>query len=102
MRDQTTKEIIGIVAIIIGILIIVYPLLVGYLAGIFLVIYGVLELIMMPRVNKHPGIIITFFSINIYLNLWNYITISGRDSLSYLVLLQAPVSLPWFPLKLFG
>ncbi|OPY22803.1 MAG: hypothetical protein A4E27_01696 [Methanobacterium sp. PtaU1.Bin242] len=49
MRDQTTKEIIGIVAIIIGILIIVYPLLVGYLAGIFLVIYGVLELIMMPR-----------------------------------------------------
>ena len=49
MRDQTTKEIIGIVAIIIGILIIVYPLLVGYLAGIFLVVYGVLELIMMPR-----------------------------------------------------
>ncbi|MCE5215081.1 MAG: hypothetical protein LLF83_10240 [Methanobacterium sp.] len=49
MREQTTKEIIGIVAIIIGILIIVYPALLGYLAGIFLVIYGVLELIMMPR-----------------------------------------------------
>lgn len=49
MRDQTTKEVIGIVAIIIGILIIVYPPLVGYLAGIFLVIYGVLELILMPR-----------------------------------------------------
>ena len=49
MRDQTTKEVIGIVAIIIGILIIVYPLLVGYLAGIFLVVYGVLELVMMPR-----------------------------------------------------
>jgi uncharacterized membrane protein HdeD (DUF308 family) len=49
MRDQTTKEIIGIVAIIFGILIIVYPALLAYLAGIFLVIYGVLELIMMPR-----------------------------------------------------
>ncbi|MGA2675863.1 MAG: hypothetical protein ACLQG5_08745 [Methanobacterium sp.] len=49
MRDQTTKEVIGIVAIIIGILIIIYPLLVGYLAGIFLVVYGVLELVMMPR-----------------------------------------------------
>jgi uncharacterized membrane protein HdeD (DUF308 family) len=49
MRDQTTKEIIGIVAIIIGILIIVYPALLGWLVGIFLVIYGVLELIMMPR-----------------------------------------------------
>jgi uncharacterized membrane protein HdeD (DUF308 family) len=49
MREQTTKEIIGIVAIIIGILIIVYPALLGWLVGIFLVIYGVLELIMMPR-----------------------------------------------------
>ncbi|HTX60903.1 MAG TPA: DUF3096 domain-containing protein [Methanobacterium sp.] len=49
MRDETTKEIIGIVAIIIGILIIVYPALLGWLVGIFLVIYGVLELIMMPR-----------------------------------------------------
>jgi len=49
MRDQTTKEIIGIVAIIIGILIIVYPALLGWLVGIFLVIYGVLELIMMPK-----------------------------------------------------
>jgi uncharacterized membrane protein HdeD (DUF308 family) len=49
MRDQTTKEIIGIVAIIIGILIIVYPALLGWLVGIFLVIYGVLELIMVPR-----------------------------------------------------
>ncbi|MGO9386872.1 MAG: hypothetical protein ACLPWD_02340 [Methanobacterium sp.] len=52
MRDQTTKEVIGIVAIIIGILIIIYPLLVGYLAGIFLVVYGVLELVMMPRHNN--------------------------------------------------
>ncbi|HOI70671.1 MAG TPA: DUF3096 domain-containing protein [Methanobacterium sp.] len=49
MRDQTTKEIIGIVAIIIGILIIVYPALLTWLVGIFLVIYGVLELIMVPR-----------------------------------------------------
>jgi len=49
MREETTKEIIGIVAIIIGILIIVYPALLGWLVGIFLVIYGVLELIMMPR-----------------------------------------------------
>ncbi len=45
MEEKTTKEIIGIVAIILGVLIIVYPYLIGWLAGIFLVIYGVLELI---------------------------------------------------------
>jgi uncharacterized membrane protein HdeD (DUF308 family) len=45
MEKEKTREIIGIVAIIMGILIIVYPFLIGWLVGIFLVIYGVLELI---------------------------------------------------------
>jgi hypothetical protein len=45
MKPETTKEIMGIVAIILGILIIVYPYLIGWLAGIFLVIYGVMELV---------------------------------------------------------
>ncbi|HSQ02029.1 MAG TPA: hypothetical protein VLM77_02140 [Methanobacterium sp.] len=45
MNSKTNREIIGIIAIIVGILIILYPLLVGYLVGIFLVIYGIMELI---------------------------------------------------------
>jgi len=49
MKDQTTKEIIGIVAIIIAILIIVYPPLLSYLVALFLLVYGVLELISLPR-----------------------------------------------------
>lgn len=49
MRDQTTKEIIGVVAIIVAILIIVYPNILNYLVAIFLLVYGVLELISLPR-----------------------------------------------------
>jgi len=45
MRDDTTREIISIVAIILGVLMLIYPQLVGYLVGIFLIIYGILELI---------------------------------------------------------
>lgn len=45
MQQEKTREIIGIIAIIMGILIIIYPFLIGWLVGIFLVIYGVLELI---------------------------------------------------------
>lgn len=51
MRDQTTKEIIGVVAIIVAILIIVYPNILNYLVAIFLLVYGVLELINLPRGN---------------------------------------------------
>ncbi|AEG18779.1 DUF3096 domain-containing protein [Methanobacterium paludis] len=35
----------GIIAIILGILMLIYPQLVGYLVGIFLIIYGVMELL---------------------------------------------------------
>ncbi len=45
MNSNTNREIIGIIAIIVGVLILIYPLLVGYLIGIFLVIYGIMELI---------------------------------------------------------
>ncbi len=45
MREDTTREIIGIAAIIIGILMLIYPQLVGYLVGLFLLIYGIMELI---------------------------------------------------------
>ncbi|MGV8144192.1 MAG: DUF3096 domain-containing protein [Methanothermobacter sp.] len=49
MKDQTTKEIIGVVAIIVAILIIIYPAILNYLVAIFLLVYGVLELISLPR-----------------------------------------------------
>jgi uncharacterized membrane protein HdeD (DUF308 family) len=45
MKEDTTREIIAIAAIIIGILMLIYPQLVGYLVGLFLLIYGILELI---------------------------------------------------------
>jgi len=44
MEQEKTRQIIGVVAIVLGVLIIIYPNLVGYLVGIFLVIYGVLEI----------------------------------------------------------
>jgi uncharacterized membrane protein HdeD (DUF308 family) len=45
MKEETTKEIISVIAIILGVIIIIRPETVGYLVGIFLVIYGILELI---------------------------------------------------------
>jgi uncharacterized membrane protein HdeD (DUF308 family) len=45
MNSKTNHEIVAVFAIVVGILILVYPLLVGYLAGIFLVIFGIMELI---------------------------------------------------------
>jgi uncharacterized membrane protein HdeD (DUF308 family) len=45
MKEELTREIISVIAIILGVLIIVQPNLVGWLVGIFLVIYGILELI---------------------------------------------------------
>lgn len=45
MNSKTNHEIVAVIAIVVGILILVYPLLVGYLAGIFLVIFGIMELI---------------------------------------------------------
>jgi uncharacterized membrane protein HdeD (DUF308 family) len=45
MRSSSTPQLIGIIAILVGILIIIYPQLVGYLVGIFLIAYGILEII---------------------------------------------------------
>ncbi len=44
MKIKTEPRIIGILALLIGILMIIYPPLVGYLVGIFLIIYGILKL----------------------------------------------------------
>ncbi|HHW05169.1 MAG TPA: DUF3096 domain-containing protein [Methanothermobacter sp.] len=43
MEAKNESRIIGIVAVLIGILMIIYPYLVGYLVGIFLIIYGLLK-----------------------------------------------------------
>ncbi|MBI5681154.1 MAG: hypothetical protein HZC47_09690 [Methanobacterium sp.] len=45
MKSDSTPQLLGVLAIVIGILMIIYPLLVGYLAGIFLIAYGILEVI---------------------------------------------------------
>ncbi|WP_429222551.1 DUF3096 domain-containing protein [Methanobacterium oryzae] len=45
MKSDSTPQLIGIIAILIGILMIIYPQLVGYLVGIFLIAYGILEVI---------------------------------------------------------
>ena len=45
MNSNTNREIMGIIAIIVGIIFILYPLLVAYLVGILLIIYGIMELI---------------------------------------------------------
>ena len=44
MTDKT-NEIIYILAIILGIIILIYPNLVAYIVGLFLIAYGVLQLI---------------------------------------------------------
>jgi len=43
MEAKNESRIIGILAVIIGILMIIYPYLVGYLVGIFLIVYGLLK-----------------------------------------------------------
>jgi uncharacterized membrane protein HdeD (DUF308 family) len=45
MEKENIRQIIGVAAIIIGILLFIYPQLVGYLVGLFLLVYGILELI---------------------------------------------------------
>lgn len=45
MKSDSTPQLLGVLAIIIGVLMIIYPPLVGYLAGIFLIAYGILEVI---------------------------------------------------------
>jgi uncharacterized membrane protein HdeD (DUF308 family) len=45
MENDTSRELMGVVAIIVGILMFIWPQLVGYLVGIFLIIYGIMELL---------------------------------------------------------
>ncbi|HIH64055.1 DUF3096 domain-containing protein [Methanothermobacter wolfeii] len=43
MKSETEPKIIGLLAVLIGILMILYPQLVGYLVGVFLIAYGLLK-----------------------------------------------------------
>ncbi|WP_171899088.1 hypothetical protein [Methanobacterium congolense] len=45
MEPDMTRVLIGIIAIIFGVIMIVYPPFVAYLVGIFLVLYGIITLI---------------------------------------------------------
>jgi uncharacterized membrane protein HdeD (DUF308 family) len=45
MNSETYREIMGIVAIIGGVVFIIDPAIVAYLLGIILVIYGIMELL---------------------------------------------------------
>lgn len=45
MNSNTKKEIMGMIAIIVGIIFIVEPVVLPWLLGILLIIYGILELI---------------------------------------------------------
>ncbi len=45
MDSKTYRQIMGIIAIIVGIIFIVDPSIVAYLLGIVLIAYGVMELI---------------------------------------------------------
>ena len=45
MNSNTRREIMGIVAIIVGIIFIVAPAIVAYLLGVILIIYGIMELV---------------------------------------------------------
>ena len=45
MDSNTNRQIMGIIAIIVGVIFIVNPAIVAYLLGIVLIAYGVMELI---------------------------------------------------------
>ncbi|WP_197050632.1 hypothetical protein [Methanobacterium sp. SMA-27] len=45
MNTETYREIMGIIAIIIGVIFIIDPAIVAYLLGIVLIAYGIMELI---------------------------------------------------------
>lgn len=45
MNSNTRREIMGIIAIIVGIIFIVAPYVLPWLLGILLIIYGIMELI---------------------------------------------------------
>jgi len=43
--DGSTMKILGIIAILAGILVIIFPAIIAYVIGIVLIIYGVLSLL---------------------------------------------------------
>ncbi len=45
MNSNTRREVMGIIAIIVGIIFILDPPIVAYLLGIILIIYGIMELV---------------------------------------------------------
>ena len=45
MNSNTRREIMGVIAIIVGIIFIIDPPIVGYLLGVLLIIYGIMELV---------------------------------------------------------
>jgi len=45
MNSKTNREIMGIVAIIVGVIFIIDPAIVAYIIGIVLIAYGIMELI---------------------------------------------------------
>ena len=45
MNSNTRREVMGIIAIIVGIIFIIDPAIVAYLLGIILIIYGIMELV---------------------------------------------------------
>jgi uncharacterized membrane protein HdeD (DUF308 family) len=45
MDMKADPIIIGLISVLFGILMIIYPYLVGYLVGIFLIAYGILKLL---------------------------------------------------------
>jgi len=45
MNSNTRREIMGVIAIIVGIIFIIDPPIVAYLLGVLLIIYGIMELV---------------------------------------------------------
>ena len=45
MKSNTRREVMGIIAIIVGIVFIVEPVVLPWLLGIILIIYGIMELV---------------------------------------------------------
>jgi uncharacterized membrane protein HdeD (DUF308 family) len=45
MNSNTRREVMGIIAIIVGIVFIVEPVVLPWLLGIILIIYGIMELV---------------------------------------------------------
>ena len=49
MNSETRRDIMGIIAIIVGIIFIIDPKIVAYLLGIILILYGIMELVSRGR-----------------------------------------------------